>query len=109
LYLDGACGGDATLRARVQALFQAEAKVGGFMERPAADARPEVEIENSPVQEGPGSQIGRYKLLQEIGSGGFGVVYMAEQKEPVKRRVALKIIKIGMDNCDEIEFLLPLL
>jgi serine/threonine protein kinase/WD40 repeat protein len=98
LYLEGACGGDATLRARVEALFQADAKAGGFMERPAADARPTMEIESPAVREGPGTQIGRYKLLQEIGSGGFGVVYMAEQKEPVKRRVALKIIKLGMDS-----------
>jgi len=50
------------------------------------------------VSEGPGSVIGRYKLLERIGEGGFGVVYMAEQKEPVKRRVALKIIKLGMDT-----------
>ena len=70
LYLDGACGGDATLRARVEALFQAGAKAGGFMERPAMDGVPTVP-DNSPVLEGPGTQIGRYKLLQEIGSGGF--------------------------------------
>src|SRR5262245_20356107 len=56
------------------------------------------ELASSPVQEGPGTQICRYKLLQEIGVGGFGIVYMAEQKEPVKRRVALKIIKVGMDT-----------
>src|SRR5262245_29612631 len=98
-YLDGACGGDATLRARVEALFQAQAKAGGFMERPAMEDGPTVTaLDSSPVREGPGTQIGRYKLLQEIGAGGFGVVYMAEQKEPVKRRVALKIIKIGMDT-----------
>src|SRR5579859_3893061 len=53
----------------------------------------------APVQtEKPGDKIGRFKLLEEIGHGGFGVVYMAEQKEPVKRRVALKIIKLGMDT-----------
>ena len=52
----------------------------------------------APVREGEGSVIGRYKLLQRIGEGGFGVVYMAEQKEPVRRRVALKIIKLGMDT-----------
>jgi serine/threonine protein kinase len=49
-------------------------------------------------REGPGSRIGRYKILQEIGEGGFGVVYMAEQAEPVRRKVALKIIKLGMDT-----------
>src|SRR5436305_2442123 len=51
-----------------------------------------------PVAEGPGARIGPYKLLQEIGEGGFGVVYLAEQEEPVRRRVALKIIKPGMDS-----------
>ncbi len=52
----------------------------------------------SPLSEKPGDKIGHYKLLQEIGAGGFGVVYMAEQEEPVRRRVALKIIKLGMDT-----------
>jgi len=51
-----------------------------------------------PVSEKPGDRIGRYKLLQDIGEGGFGVVYMAEQEEPVRRRVALKVIKLGMDT-----------
>src|SRR4051812_9682190 len=51
-----------------------------------------------PIAEGPGARIGPYKLLQEIGEGGFGVVYMAEQQEPVRRKVALKIIKPGMDS-----------
>ncbi len=98
-YLDKACGGDAALRARVEALFQASVKAGGFMERPAMEGGSTVTaLDTSPVREGPGNQIGRYRLLQEIGAGGFGVVYMAEQKEPVKRRVALKIIKVGMDT-----------
>ncbi len=96
-YVDQACGSDVTLRERVESLFQAEAKADGFMARPAMDGLTQA-IESPSIMEGPGSQIGRYKLLQEIGSGGFGVVYMAEQKEPVKRRVALKIIKVGMDT-----------
>src|SRR5438067_1505898 len=62
-----------------------------------ADAPAETSIYR-PVAEGPGSRIGPYKLLQQIGEGGFGVVYMAEQQEPVRRKVALKIIKPGMDT-----------
>jgi serine/threonine protein kinase len=50
------------------------------------------------VTETPGDKIGRYKLLQKIGEGGYGVVYMAEQEEPLRRRVALKVIKLGMDT-----------
>src|SRR5205807_8086513 len=52
----------------------------------------------APLSEGPGTVIEKYKLLEKLGEGGFGVVYMAEQKQPVKRRVALKIIKVGMDT-----------
>ncbi|MHC4219236.1 MAG: protein kinase domain-containing protein [Planctomycetota bacterium] len=63
------------------------------------DDEPELTItERGPVSEGPGSRIGPYKILQQIGEGGFGVVYMAEQEAPVQRRVALKIIKLGMDT-----------
>src|SRR5207249_6759404 len=51
-----------------------------------------------PLEQGPGTMIDRYKLLEKIGEGGFGAVYVAEQREPVKRRVALKIIKLGMDT-----------
>src|SRR5205814_2294999 len=56
-------------------------------------------LEAVPVlSEGPGSTIGRYKLLEQIGEGGFGVVFMAEQTSPVRRKVALKVIKLGMDT-----------
>src|SRR6266851_869271 len=51
-----------------------------------------------PTEQGPGTMIGRYKLLEKVGEGGFGVVYVAEQREPVKRKVALKIVKLGMDT-----------
>src|SRR5205807_1937525 len=63
---------------------------------PAVEAGPT--LLETPLAERPGSSIGRYKLLQQIGQGGMGVVYMAEQEEPVRRRVALKIIKLGMDT-----------
>ncbi len=87
---------DAGLRERVEALLKAHDRVGDFLEHPPEEtvqARP-----TSAVSEQPGDRIGRYKLLQQIGEGGCGVVYMAEQEEPVRRRVALKIIKPGMDT-----------
>jgi serine/threonine protein kinase len=83
------------LRQRLERLLAAQAKIGSFLEAPA----PELGVTSDrPVTERPGTQIGPYKLLQQIGEGGMGVVYMAEQTEPVKRRVALKIIKPGMDT-----------
>jgi serine/threonine protein kinase len=96
-YLASACGGDAELRARVEALLQAHERAGRFLVEGDQSAVAPIEPV-IPVHEGPGSRIGRYKLLEQIGEGGFGVVYMAEQEEPVRRRVALKIIKIGMDT-----------
>jgi hypothetical protein len=96
-YLQGACRGDAELRARVEALIQAHEAAGGFLPERAIANRPTVQVD-PPVQERSGDRIGRYKLLQPIGEGGCGVVYMAEQFEPVRRRVALKVIKLGMDT-----------
>jgi serine/threonine protein kinase/WD40 repeat protein len=92
-YLDGACGGDADLRDRVEALLSAADDAGEFLEQPATASAEPVRAD-----EGPGTVIGRYKLLQKVGEGGFGTVYMAEQERPVRRRVALKIIKLGMDT-----------
>src|ERR1700733_6005902 len=94
-YLEQACAGDAPLRARVEALLKAHEQAAGFLEEPppAAGGRPA-----APVLEKTGDRIGRYKLLQQIGEGGCGVVYMAEQEEPVHRRVALKVIKLGLDT-----------
>ncbi len=89
-YLASACGSDAALRARVESLLAAHAAAGRFLDPAPAD--------ESPVREGPGSRIDRYRLVEKIGEGGFGVVYLAEQEEPVRRRVALKIIKLGMDT-----------
>ncbi|HEX3625239.1 MAG TPA: protein kinase [Verrucomicrobiae bacterium] len=96
-YVDNACGGDSGLRARVTELLKAHAVSGSFMKAPAVAARKTIVL-SMPLDEKPGDKIGRYKLLQQIGEGGCGVVYMAEQEEPVRRRVALKVIKLGMDT-----------
>ncbi len=96
-YLQGACGKDVTLRRKVDELLKEHFANDSLLSKPAVDSAPTV-LGDTQITEGPGAQIGRYKLLQKLGEGGFGVVYMAEQKEPVKRRVALKIIKLGMDT-----------
>jgi serine/threonine protein kinase len=96
-YLDGACCGDAILRQRVEELLQSGDRIGDFLEQ----SQQERVLEATPgmnLGQKPGDRIGRYKLLQQIGEGGCGVVFMAEQDEPVRRRVALKIIKPGMDT-----------
>ena len=97
VYLERACGADEELGQRVGRLLKAHDQAGDFLEQPAPEAVPEGRAEVS-VGEKPGDWIGRYKLLQQIGEGGCGVVYMAEQEQPVRRRVALKIIKAGMDT-----------
>jgi WD40 repeat protein/serine/threonine protein kinase len=96
-FLDAACGTDQVLRQRVEELFREQNAVGDFMDKPALCGPSDTAIV-ARVTEAPGDRIGRYKLLQNIGEGGCGVVYMAEQEEPVRRRVALKIIKLGMDT-----------
>ncbi len=87
---------DAALRAEVEALLASldAAHQAGFMSSPTAATT----IRNAAITETPGTRIGPYKLLQVIGEGGFGTVFLAEQSEPVRRRVALKIIKLGMDT-----------
>jgi serine/threonine protein kinase len=96
-FLDGACGKNPTLRARVEALLADHLQQDSFMKKPAIEGqRPTIKV--VPISEAAGTIIGRYKLLQQIGEGGCGVVYMAEQQEPVSRRVALKVIKLGMDT-----------
>jgi serine/threonine protein kinase len=101
------CGGDAQLQQHVRHLLQAHLEAGSFLERPAveggtreggqcpllSDSRPPL-----PPAERPGSRIGPYKLLELIGEGGMGTVWMAEQQEPVRRLVALKVIKAGLDS-----------
>jgi serine/threonine protein kinase len=95
-YLDGACGTDPALRESVELLLRAHEKAGDFMQGNAAAQV--ATISQPAVTEKPGDRIGPYKLLQKVGEGGFGVVYMAEQTEPVRRKVALKVIKPGMDT-----------
>src|SRR5687768_2573577 len=96
-FLDAACGGDAELRQRVEVLLRAHANPGSFLQPSPHSIGNSPTIDQSP-REQPGTQIGLYKLLQQIGEGGMGVVYMAEQTKPIARRVALKIIKPGMDT-----------
>jgi serine/threonine protein kinase len=105
-YLDEACGGDAGLRGRVEELLTAHQELRSRRGPPAAEpARAVAPPDNSPgrpvptpLAEVPGSQIGPYKLLQQLGEGGMGAVWVAEQTQPVKRRVAVKVIKPGMDS-----------
>ena len=97
-YLDGACRGDDRLRAEVEKLLLAHDQAGAFLEDPVAPPQHSTIVLPEPLTEKPGDRIGRYKLLQQIGEGGCGVVYMAEQEQPIRRRVALKVIKLGMDT-----------
>src|SRR5262245_47495991 len=105
-FLDQACADDPALRQRVDTLLRVHQEAAPFLENPAAGAHePRMAVEGSATTrpssspaEKEGDRIGRYKLLQQIGEGGCGVVYMAEQEEPVRRRVALKVIKLGMDT-----------
>ncbi|MBL8900785.1 MAG: protein kinase, partial [Planctomycetes bacterium] len=97
-FLKSACGKDEALRAEVEALLRADAEAGGFLASPTGAAMAAFEVASAPAIEQAGSQIGRYKLLEQIGEGGMGTIWLAEQREPVKRRVALKIIKLGMDT-----------
>jgi len=103
-FLAGACGHDLALKGRVEALLARSEGLGGFLEKPvvspvAAGANcADGTGDGRAFTEKPGDRIGRYKLLEKIGEGGMGVVYMAQQEEPVRRRVALKIIKLGMDT-----------
>ena len=91
-FLDHVCQGDAALRARVEKLLQADATAGDFLQNTGDTTTAEM------LSEKAGDRIGRYRLIERIGRGGGGVVYLAEQEEPVRRRVALKILKLGMDT-----------
>ena len=104
-YLASACAGDLGLRKAVDALLEAHAEAGSFLDKPG-DATIAPPGEGFAVAasgfEKPGTRIGPYKLLQQLGEGGMGVVFLAEQQEPVRRMVALKIIKAGMDSAQVI-------
>jgi eukaryotic-like serine/threonine-protein kinase len=100
-FLERACAGEPGLGERIRALLEAHEEAGSFLpdaDLPSGEPRLDGSEGAAPRVEGPGALVGRYKLVEKIGEGGFGVVYMAEQREPVKRRVALKIIKLGMDT-----------
>ena len=89
-FLERACAGDPAQRARVEALLRGLGRVPAILASPATQ-----QITVAP-DEKPSDKIGRYKLLEKIGEGGCGVVWMAEQEEPVRRRVALKVIKLEL-------------
>ena len=93
-YLDASCGTNTRLRADVDSLLRAYEGQAGVLRAPS-DLFDEL---TEPISEEPGTLIGRYKLLERIGEGGMAVVYMAEQEQPIRRKVALKIIKVGMDT-----------
>jgi serine/threonine protein kinase len=108
-HLDEACAGDVALRRQVEALLRVHDDAGNFFDKLASVAQPASAEGPTPGSSGtiripglasekPGDRIAHYKLLQQIGEGGCGVVYMAEQEEPFRRRVALKVIKLGMDT-----------
>jgi serine/threonine protein kinase len=97
-YLEKACGHDGEKRRRIEELLAEERGLGNFLESPAVAVAMTAEV--STLTERLGSQIGPYKIREQLGEGGMGAVYVAEQTEPVKRKVALKIIKPGMDSRD---------
>ena len=98
-FLDGACHGDPALRQRLEALLAAHDAPDELLSTlpTAAKATIKLDLADAP-DEAVGQTLGRYKLLERVGEGGCGVVYVAEQIKPVRRRVALKVIKLGMDT-----------
>jgi len=98
-WLDRECGDDKALRARLDALLTAHEQPDTLLATQTATARPTIKLDLADApDEAVGQTLGRYKLLERVGEGGCGVVYVAEQTEPVRRRVALKVIKLGMDT-----------
>src|SRR5437763_13661862 len=101
-YLDEACAGQPELRRQVEDLLRLHEGAGSFLEKPAAESPATGAVqdapEHTPSPEAPGAIIGPYKLIEQIGEGGMGTVWMAQQTEPVKRLVAVKLIKADMDS-----------
>src|SRR5262245_31206258 len=100
-FLDRACGADTALRARIDTLLAAGIRANQFLaDDPLqlGSAKGSPPEQPSVPEQSAGDRIGPYRLLERIGEGGMGVVYMAEQEQPVRRKVALKIIKLGMDT-----------
>src|ERR1044071_6415538 len=99
-FLDSACHGNPDFRQRLQALLAAHEQSQGVLAEPAPGSGPTMKVEFVAEfkDESIGSHIGPYKLREKVGEGGCGVVYVAEQEKPVRRRVALKVIKLGMDT-----------
>jgi eukaryotic-like serine/threonine-protein kinase len=95
-FVEQACAGDTGLKRRVEELIENHFRAGDFLRSPAPHL--DATIDEPSVPERPGVAVGPYKLLEQIGEGGFGVVYMAEQTQPVRRKVALKVLKPGMDT-----------
>ena len=95
-YLDRACADDPALRSEVEILLRAHAEPGGPLDRLGRELRQTAD--DTVPAEAPGTVIGPYKLLEAIGEGGFGIVFMAEQQQPVRRKVAIKVLKPGMDT-----------
>jgi eukaryotic-like serine/threonine-protein kinase len=96
-YLDAACP-DAEVRRHVERLLAVQPRLANFLSPPAGDSTDGF----SPIEERPGTAVGPYKLMEQIGEGGMGLVFVAEQQRPLRRKVALKIIKPGMDSRDVI-------
>lgn len=97
-FLERACGNNHLLRREVESLLNAHAPESDFLRSPAFAVTKDQTIASPPVDIQPGSMVGPYKIREKIGEGGFGVVYVAEQEQPVRRKVALKVIKPGMDS-----------
>jgi serine/threonine protein kinase len=94
-FLDEACAGDQELRRRVEILLRAHQVSNSLLDCPPPVLSATVD---DPISERPGTMIGPYKLMEQIGKGGMGLVFVAEQQQPVRRKVALKVIKPGMDT-----------